>query len=299
MTIVIKIFRRLIRDFFALRLISFKDSIDVMTGKKILAYWSNLEDTKKNFGDALNPFILQYYTGKEVVHSSRVLNLFFRPKIFFIGSILDNFCSYNAIIVGSGIKNRASRIFIKPKHVLAVRGPLTRKKLLERGVDCPEVYCDPALLLNEIIHLSGSEKTYDVGIIPHYADKKILEEIEIIHLGIQYKIIDIELNRMDFIRTLCSCRYVLSSSLHGIIVAHSYGIPALWIKLSDKIAGDDFKFRDYYYSIKEECPVKLEVSNALDLNSAIKLAKSYDINENIIKLKAQITELKKQYFANC
>jgi hypothetical protein len=44
----------------------------------------------------------------------------------------------------------------------------------------------------------------------------------------------------------------VSSSLHGIIIAHSYGIPAAWIAISE-IHGSgvsaDFKFLDYYSSV--------------------------------------------------
>lgn len=38
------------------------------------------------------------------------------------------------------------------------------------------------------------------------------------------------------------CESILSSSLHGIICEDTYGIPVAWIKLSDQILGDDFKY---------------------------------------------------------
>ncbi|WP_156383835.1 hypothetical protein [Methylobacterium sp. Leaf456] len=51
------------------------------------------------------------------------------------------------------------------------------------------------------------------------------------------------------IDAVLSCRRILSSSLHGLILAHAYGIPATWLKISDRPLGDDFKFRDYWASI--------------------------------------------------
>ena len=39
---------------------------------------------------------------------------------------------------------------------------------------------------------------------------------------------------------------VLSSSLHGIIFAHSYGVPAIHIIANTPESKDCFKFKDYY-----------------------------------------------------
>jgi pyruvyltransferase len=53
-----------------------------------------------------------------------------------------------------------------------------------------------------------------------------------------------------FVKQIHECEYILSSSLHGIIIADSYGIPAYHIELSDKIIGGQWKFKDYYESVK-------------------------------------------------
>ena len=34
-----------------------------------------------------------------------------------------------------------------------------------------------------------------------------------------------------------------------MIIAHAYGIPAVWQKFSDKVFGDDIKYKDYLESI--------------------------------------------------
>ena len=49
---------------------------------------------------------------------------------------------------------------------------------------------------------------------------------------------------------ILKCRKIVSSSLHGIIVAHAYGIPAVWQKFSGNIFGDDIKYQDYFESVK-------------------------------------------------
>ncbi|MFD1079906.1 polysaccharide pyruvyl transferase family protein, partial [Longispora fulva] len=50
-------------------------------------------------------------------------------------------------------------------------------------------------------------------------------------------------------KEILECEKVLSTSLHGLIVAHAYGIPAVWVKMSDKIFGNDIKYADYLESV--------------------------------------------------
>lgn len=47
---------------------------------------------------------------------------------------------------------------------------------------------------------------------------------------------------------IISCEYILSTSLHGVIVAQAYDIPTLWIKHND-INTDGIKFYDYFDSV--------------------------------------------------
>ena len=58
--------------------------------------------------------------------------------------------------------------------------------------------------------------------------------------------IDVFSETVEFIQQVSQCEMILSSSLHGLITADALKIPNRWIKLSDKIRGNDYKFADYY-----------------------------------------------------
>ena len=147
------------------------------------------------------------------------------------------------------------RICCRPLKVCAVRGPLTRQYLLEQGIDCPEVYGDPALLL-PLIYKPVRTKKYKVGIIPHICDfdsplvgnlarQKKGKELIIIKMG-DYA------DWHDVIDEITECEFIVSSSLHGLILSDAYGVPNVWVEFSDKVVGNGFKFRDYFASVGKD-----------------------------------------------
>lgn len=215
--------------------------------------------TNRNFGDALGLWIPMQLR----LNSGRILPKRFVPEWLYrrgtnlqmVGSTLGD-VDANSILCGAGAVSADQRVQAPPKKVISVRGPLTRNILLEQGIECPPCYGDPAIVLPLLYH-SSVEKRYDIGLLPHYVDAEdpivaALSEDSKIHL------VDILLQphgrkKAGSIKTwldeLCACRCVVSSSLHGLIIAEAYGIPTLWVKFSDNINGNDFKFYDYYQSI--------------------------------------------------
>ncbi len=167
--------------------------------------------------------------------------------IYGCGSILrhSNGCK-NVIIWGSGIISSKDN-FSRPKKILCVRGPLTRKRFLELGYECPKQYGDPGLLLPKF-HSPKSLKKFEIGVIPHFQDFEICQKIFSNLKNI--KIIDVCKNIENVIDEIYECEMTISSSLHGIITSHAYGIKSCWVKFSNALEGDGIKFLDYYYSIE-------------------------------------------------
>jgi len=204
-------------------------------------HWSYKD---RNFGDILNPILFNFLTNKKAIPINS--SYFMYNNYLLIGSILQ-FSNKYSTVWGSGFIAENSVCKEIPLKVYAVRGKLTRNKLLEQGIECPEVYGDPALLM-PYLYSSKKEKKYILGIIPHYMDRdndwlnEIPDNILIIDL-----ITDSPLNIIDQIN---SCECIASSSLHGLIMADAYKIPSLWIEFSNKLIGGHFKFLDYFSSIE-------------------------------------------------
>ena len=199
---------------------------------------------RNNFGDILNPLLISHLTNKKILNIRSYY--YYKEHLLAIGSIIDR-ATKKSVIWGSGYISEKSKFISKPKKILSVRGPLTRMKLIEQGLDVPEVYGDPALLFPRF-YKPKSKKKYSLGILPHWMDKesKYLQNInkDILIIDIQNS------NPLKVIDQIYSCENIASSSLHGLIISDAYKIPNVWIKLSNKLIGGTFKFRDYYQSIK-------------------------------------------------
>ena len=193
-----------------------------------------------NFGDILTPFILKHY-GYEVKHVH--WNKINQADVICVGSIA-RLAIPGTIVLGSGIMTRNEKLCADAVWQW-VRGPLTRSAVIDNGGTCPDIYGDPALLLPRIWPGAISIE-HKIGIVPHHVDYESVTQ--------QFPdacIIDlVNANPEQVVNQITSCEKIISSSLHGIIAAHAYGIPAAWVKFSDRIKGDDSKFHDHYLSMR-------------------------------------------------
>lgn len=210
-----------------------------------------------NWGDDVNKVLVELISGKKVIpyHCAWIP----QKNILCIGSILQWYSNKNAVIWGAGL--REVNKITPPNLILAVRGPLTRKVLIDQGLQCPEIYGDPALLFPRFFQPIVT-KEYAIGIVCHYTERtSVMENLsDYKNAGIHF--IDVrKYGKWEkFIEEICKCETILSSSLHGCIIADAYAVPNLWSQFTDYIAeGDGFKFHDYYLSTARniKSPVKI------------------------------------------
>ena len=220
--------------------------------------------SKPNIGDAISPFIVSSICKREICYKSPKLTFYryiiqllksiiygksinknyifpFQKCLLSVGSILD-YSNSRCIIWGSGFRNYNSKY--SGGEIFAVRGYLSRNKLPSKYRNVP--VGDPAILLPLFIRPHNSSHYNKVALVPHYYDYDDFNR----NYSAEYDILDVRTtNIQDFVNNLTSYVCILSSSLHGLIIAHTYGIPAIWIK-KNNINSDEFKFHDYFSSVE-------------------------------------------------
>lgn len=218
----------------------------------------------QNVGDYLSFVVVDLLCKKN--------NIDFKKKVkktkhlYAIGSVLLGY--QDATIWGSGFgynnytNSLSSKIniflhkFYHRLDIRAVRGPETRKILINMGIDCPEIYGDPAILM-PLFYKKEQAPNKKYVIIPHYSKlEKYKNKDHVIDTYVK--------DYRTFLRELFEAELVISSSLHGIILAEAYGIPA--IMLDDTPSSDITKYKDWYYSTKRyDFPIAKSVEEALQM----------------------------------
>lgn len=193
------------------------------TNKTINAWWWRTNKKPYNFGDELGALILTKlgYKVRRVALS--------KADVVIIGTILDIAETQNPNVTvlgaGSGHSHESEHNF----YSLAVRGKLTALNLKTDAV-----LGDVGLLASRI--WTKSPARYNIGVVRHYVDKDDYPFADIV--------IDATEDAETVIKKISSCRVILSSSLHGLIIADSYGIPNMRIARDDVISGN-WKWMDY------------------------------------------------------
>lgn len=225
-----------------------------------------------NFGDDINFSFLKELTGKQHKKYNKKDK---KINYSFIGSILfDEWIDDFTEIWGSGFLYKHN-LKNKPHKIYAVRGPKTRDQLLDLNIDCPETYGDPALLI-PYYYYPYVMKKYKLGIIPHHSHIKsdILNKFKD-----NKDILIIDFTKYndwkDIIKEIVECEFIVSESLHGLIISEAYRIPNIWISIGKNI-GQNFKFEDFFLSIHKPLYDSYLVTEETTEDDLFKLKDNYD-----------------------
>lgn len=260
--------------------------------KKISVCYS----TVNNMGDELNKDVIEKCFHVKVIRKSSIV-----AKLSGIGSGLSAFCYNN-----DKNKNRLKRIsgkifsksyvwgtgfisyddgmipfFKKNMQFCSVRGRLTKNKVENLIGKKLEIPLGDGGILSSYLLDEKIEKKYDLGIIPHFREK---EEHIFFQLNNKFKnsiIIDVQDEPINVIRKIAKCKVILSSSLHGLIIADSLRIPNKHIVVTNKLLGDGFKFDDYYsaYNLNHDY-IDL---NKEELENIDKVVEEYKITDKMVE----------------
>lgn len=212
-----------------------------------------------------------------------------------VGSILQNLKAspFECIVVGPGlISDRQWRVPANLRLV-GVRGPLTVRNLLNVE-EPPEVISDPGLLISRFHRLPHVDSKKPLGFIIHSVDRATFFQW---FPDARTNLIDNYASMEEMLASLAKYEIVLSSSLHGVIFCHAFGIPVVPIRITEQITGGEFKYRDYFLSLGKEFKSRLPITSGTVLSQLANKAWAPP-NELVHKLQARQAALITEQLTN-
>jgi pyruvyltransferase len=195
-------------------------------------YWDRCADGH-NFGDVLTAALLRA-AGRTVEWAEPA-----DADLIGAGSILEAVpAGWTGTVLGTGLMWSKRRSDLSSARVLALRGKLTEKRadggggvlLADLGL------LAPYLLSSRYVR----RKRWTYGTMRHFVDRRPPIGVSIDPLAEPEQVVG----------TAASCGRIVSSSLHGLILADALLIPSLWDPHPD-VLGSGFKFKDYASSLDE------------------------------------------------
>lgn len=205
------------------------------------AYWA-LGDNP-NFGDVLTPLLFDRLAGIRLEWVERE-----EAELFAIGSIAELIPrGYQGVVLGTGCMFEQP-IELDAAHVLALRGVLTARLAGVR----PPLYADLGLLASDLAP-KPRRRDIEIGTVRAGGDPRP-------PIGV---LLDPLSDPEAMIVTAARCQRIVSSSLHGLILADALGIVNMWDPWPTDVS---FKFRDYASAYSERLePYTWRVANQAEV----------------------------------
>lgn len=217
--------------------------------RKIPLVWVRSTQNKiGNLGDSLSSLVVSVLSGKDV--SAVDLNTP-APRLAAVGTIAQDLRGSTVHLWGTGLDagrrafgNRAADFAAAPETqyvVHAVRGSHTRQVMLDAGLHVPPIYGDGGWYMPRLISDFGIEKKYELGVIPHIssmasksvdldlretAKRFVGSETDGVYVFNTYHGATWAEFRSKF-EMLLSCKRIVTTSFHGLIIADAYRIPCI------------------------------------------------------------------------
>jgi len=192
-------------------------------------------DGTRNFGDELSRVIVAAMASRYAIDPQGAARA--SKRLLAVGSIVD-WARSGDVVWGTGMRGMdiLPRRGVRP-DIRAVRGPLTASALRARGLAVPSIFGDPALLLPRLFpgRFQPAAADADYVVIPHFADLSRLPPDE--------RILSPLSPWEQCVERIAGAGFVISGSLHGIVVAEAFGVPARYLRLSD--FEPQFKYDDH------------------------------------------------------
>ncbi|MGG7308125.1 polysaccharide pyruvyl transferase family protein [Curtobacterium sp. AB451] len=188
-----------------------------------------------NFGDLLGPLVVRRLAPRARADDGG-------RSLLAIGSIMQ-FGQPGDVVWGSGLNAKLRTRRLDPRRlfdVRAVRGPFTAIALEAEGNGVPPVYGDPAILLPELFpdtvaFAALDRKRFDVVVVPNVNDTDLD--------AAGHHVIAPTGDPWQVIEQILSAEFVVGTSLHAIVIAEAYGVPARAVRSTSESV---VKYFDYY-----------------------------------------------------
>lgn len=257
------------------------NTLETLTSNQIPMIWW---DAKPNFGVLIGPYIANKRTSREPVNFVDTPQAPSRT-LMSVGSLIGLIRHPNLEIWGTGvIQPLGSRDIEKiapltPHRIHAVRGYLTQQELVKKlGWNVPRVFGDPALLMPRVF-TPEHKPNKRIAVCLHHSQQALSKFLSTRE---EVSIIDVTDSVEKVITDIASSHCCISSSLQGIIIAHAYGVPWVWLRVKDQhLKAGDFKFEDFFTVLDRE---KVAVANLaaadLTVDNINKVAETATIPQN-------------------
>ena len=236
-----------------------------------LFYWKSPFGV--NFGDYLSSVVVNKLAAEADCFLDEARST--PARILAIGSIL-HFARDGDVVWGSGVNGKipVEKHIFRWLDVRAVRGPLTRDFLIRRGIDVPEIFGDPGILVAELLgnrFQKSAERRTPVTFVPNLHDLAEMDGWENV------------ISPLDpwaaVVSRISMSSVVISSSLHGLVVADAFGVPCTYLRLSE---GESIlKYEDYVAGVGRP---RLDITRSRE--EAVRASPMDPVNPDLSKLKA-------------